>query len=124
AWPMSGILARMTDDEARREANFDLYHRMPVAQNSGDKDAWLACFADDVVFEAPYYHPDGPMVSGIDRMAQTFDRMQEIFSSFNYQIKRFIPAVDPDLVIVEVKGDNAVANSDRRYQNDYLFLVQ
>jgi ketosteroid isomerase-like protein len=27
-------------------------------------------------------------------------------------------------VIVEVKGDNAVAGSDRRYQNDYLFLVQ
>ena len=113
----------MTDDEARREANFDLYRRMRAAQNSGNKDAWLACFADDIVFEAPYYHHDGPMASGIDRMSQTFDRMQEIFSSINYEVKRFIPALDPDLVIVEVKGDNAVANSDRRYQNDYLFLV-
>ena len=25
---------------------------------------------------------------------------------------------------VEVRGDNEVANSDKRYQNDYLFLVQ
>src|SRR5438874_5813528 len=68
ASPMGGILARMTDDEARREANFDLYRRMRAAQHSGNKDAWLACFADDIVFEAPYYHHDGPMASGIDRM--------------------------------------------------------
>src|SRR3954464_2179976 len=73
ALPMGGIFARMTDDESRREANYDLYRRMRSAQNGGEREAWLACFADDVVFEAPYYHPDGPMVSGIDRMAQTFD---------------------------------------------------
>jgi ketosteroid isomerase-like protein len=111
------------DDEARRQANYELYRRMRAAQNGGDKATWLDCFNDDVVFEAPYYRHDGPLASGRDRMSGMFDRMQEVFSSIHYEVKRFIPAVDPDLVIVEVKGDNAVANSDRRYQNDYLFLV-
>ena len=114
----------MSDDDARREANYDTYRRMRAAQNSGDKAAWLDCFNDDVVFEAPYYRAEGPLASDRDRMASMFDRMQEVFSSIHYEVKRFIPAVDPDLVIVEVRGDNAVANSDRRYQNDYLFLVQ
>src|SRR4029453_18433901 len=92
------------DDEVRRQANYDTYRRMRAAQNGGDKATWLSCFTDDVVFEAPYYRHDGPLASGIERMAQTFDRMQEVFSSIHYVIKRFIPAVDPDLVIVEGNG--------------------
>jgi ketosteroid isomerase-like protein len=117
----------MTDatDEARRQANYETYRKMRTSQNGGDRAGWLDCFTDDVVFEAPYYREDGaPLASGRDAMARVFDRMKETFSSVNYQVKRFIPAVDPDLVIVEVRGDNAVANSDKRYQNDYLFLVQ
>jgi ketosteroid isomerase-like protein len=112
-------------DEARRQANFETYGKMRTAQNGGDRAGWLDCFTDDVVFEAPYYREDkAPLASGRDDMARVFDRMKETFSSVNYQVKRFIPAVDPDLVIVEVRGDNQVANSDKRYQNDYLFLVR
>jgi ketosteroid isomerase-like protein len=109
-------------DDARRRANFALYERMQVAQRDGDKDAWLACFTDDVVFEAPAYR-DGPIATGRDGMARVFDSMQERFSSIHYEIKRFIPAVDPDLVLAEVRGDNAVRDSTNRYRNDYLFLV-
>ena len=119
-----GVAVGEGDDEARRQANYDLYRRMRAAQNSGDRDTWLDCFNEDIAFEAPYYHPEGPMAQGLERMVSMFDRMQQVFSSIHYEVKRFIPALDPDLVIVEVKGDNAVANSTRRYQNDYLFLVQ
>jgi uncharacterized protein len=112
-------------DEARRQSNYETYRRMRTSQNAGDRSGWLDCFTDDVVFEAPYYREDkAPLASGREAMARVFDRMKETFTSVNYQVKRFIPAVDPDLVIVEVRGDNAVANSDKRYQNDYLFLVQ
>src|SRR5690349_19884738 len=94
-------------NDARREANYDLYRRMRTAQNGGDKEQWLSCFADDITFEAPYYREDkAPLASSITDMARVFDRMKETFESVNYQIKRFIPAVDPDLIIVEVKGDN------------------
>jgi len=112
-----------TDDEERRAANHGLYDRMRTAHNAGDREDWLSCFTDDVVFEAPYYRAGGPIASGRAAMGQTFERMAETFSSINYEIKRFIPALDPDLVIVEVRGDHEVRSNHKRYQNDYLFLV-
>lgn len=109
-------------DEVRRRANFARYERMQAAQRDGDKGAWLACFTDDVVFEAPAYR-DGPIAEGLEGMGRVFDSMQERFSSIHYEVVRFIPAVDPDLVLAEVRGDNAVRGSANRYRNQYLFLV-
>jgi len=109
---------------ARREANHALYNRLLAAQNAADAEGFMACLSDDIVFEAPAYSKTGePIANGIDSMRVMFKALTDRFTSFNYQVKRFIPAVDPDLVIVEVKGDNQVAGSDKRYRNNYLFLV-
>ena len=119
ATPMSSA-----GNEERRQANYSLYDRLRTAQNVGDRETWLSCLAEDIVFEAPAYSKDGPIASGRDAMGRVFERLTEVFSSLSYEIKRFIPAVDPDLVIVEVRGDNEVASNKQRYRNDYLFLVE
>jgi ketosteroid isomerase-like protein len=108
---------------ARREANHRLYERMIRAQNAKDRAGFLACLDDGVVFEAPYYRPDAPIAESKEAMGLMFDTLCTKFSSIDYQIKRLIPALDPDLVIAEVRGNNAVAGTDRVYDNDYLFLV-
>ena len=113
----------MSDDTARREENQRLYGRMIQAQNAKDREGFLACFAEASVFEAPAYRPDGPIAVGKAAMGALFDTLSAKFSCIDYQIKRLIPALDPDLVIAEVRGNNAVADSDRVYRNDYLFLV-
>jgi ketosteroid isomerase-like protein len=113
----------MTDDAQRREASHLLYHRMIAAQNAKDREGFLACCAENIVFEAPYYRPDAPIAAGREAMGAMFDSLCERFSSIDYQIKRLIPALDPELVIAEVRGNNPVAGSDRVYRNDYLFLV-
>jgi ketosteroid isomerase-like protein len=113
----------MSDDAARREENQDRYQRMLKAQNAKDRAGFLACLDDAIVFEAPYYSPDAPLAAGNAAMGSMFDILCGKFSSIDYRIKRFIPALDPDLVIAEVAGNNAVAGSDRVYRNDYLFLV-
>jgi ketosteroid isomerase-like protein len=113
----------MPDDAARREENQRLYERMIKAQNAKDRAGFLACFDEATVFEAPYYQPDAPLAAGKAAMGSVFDALCERFSSIGYEIKRFIPALDPDLLIVEVRGNNAVAGTDRVYRNDYLFLV-
>jgi ketosteroid isomerase-like protein len=113
----------MSDDAARREENHRLYERMLGAQNSKDRDGFLACLSDDFVFEAPYYRPDAPIADGKEEMGRTIDTLCTKFSTIDYQIKRLIPALDPDLVIAEVRGNNPVAGSNRVYKNDYLFLV-
>ena len=115
---------RMTESEVEehRQRNYDLYERMRKAQNARDTEGFIACFAEDVVFEAPAYSSE-PIAVGREAMAGMFEVLKQKFDTMNYQIKRFIPAVDPDLVVVEVKGDNKVAGSDTYYRNDYLFLV-
>jgi ketosteroid isomerase-like protein len=112
----------MTDDATRRERNQRLYRRMTEAKNAKDSASYLACLDDAVVFEAPAYK-DGPIAEGKAAMGAMFDRLCERFSSMDYQIMRFIPALDPDLVLAEVRGNNPVAGTDRVYRNDYLFLV-
>jgi hypothetical protein len=113
-----------SDADALRKENYALYERMRSAQNTRDGEAFLSCFSDDIVFEAPAYSDAGkPIAAGRDAMGRVFDSLTKIFSSLNYEIKRFIPALDPDLVIVEVRGDNEVASNNNRYRNNYLFLV-
>jgi ketosteroid isomerase-like protein len=113
----------MSGNAARREENQRLYEQMITAQNAKDREGFLACFDEASVFEAPAYRPDGPIATGRAAMGAMFDTLCEKFSSIDYEVKRIIPALDPDLVIAEVRGNNAVAGSDRVYRNDYLFLV-
>jgi uncharacterized protein len=112
------------DCEARRQANYDLYNRMMAAQNAKDRAGFLDCLDEDILFEAPAYRRDGaPIATGREAMGQMFDTLSQTFTTLNYMLKRFIPAVDPDLVLAEVKGDNEVTANGSRYQNNYLFLV-
>jgi ketosteroid isomerase-like protein len=110
--------------EDRRLLNLEVYRRKLAAQNGKDKDAFLDCLADDIVFEAPAYSNDGkPIAAGKAEMARMFDSLTSIFETMEYSLKRVIPAVDPDLVIAEVTGNNLVASNGTRYCNSYLFLA-
>ena len=81
-------MTNSVEDEQRRQQNYETYHRMRAAQNDGDRETWLACFTDDVLFEAPFYRDDNsPLASGRDAMARVFDRMKETFSSINYDCR-------------------------------------
>jgi ketosteroid isomerase-like protein len=112
-------------DAERRESNFALYRRMTAALNAKDIDGCCATIAEDIVFEAPAYREPGvPVASGAAAMREMYLGLMRSFESIDYTIDRFIPALDPDLVIVEVSGNNLVAATGKHYCNRYLFLVQ
>jgi ketosteroid isomerase-like protein len=114
----------MTDDE-RRDSNFALYRRMTDAINAKDIEGCCATIAEDIVFEAPAYREPGvPIASGAEAMREMYLGLMQSFETIDYAIDRFIPALDPDLVIVEVSGNNLVKATGKRYRNRYLFLVQ
>jgi ketosteroid isomerase-like protein len=114
----------VTDDE-RRENNVELYRRMTAAINAKDIEGCCATIADDIVFEAPAYRDPGvPIASGAAAMREMYLGLMASFETIDYTIERFIPALDPDLVIVEVSGNNLVAATGKPYCNRYLFLVQ
>lgn len=109
-----------SEHESRRRTNHALWRRCVAAQCARNKEEWLATLSDDIVFEAPGY---GVRRAGRPAMANVFDGMLERFSRIHYEFLRFIPALDPDLVIAEEIGDNIVSGSNAPYQNRYLFLV-
>ena len=41
----------------------------------------------------------------------------------NYRIVAEYPALDPDLVIVECRGDNVLAGSPGHYRNHYVMFI-
>ena len=109
------------DDAARRAANEATTRAMLAAFSAGDPEGQLAHCADDIVYEAPYY---GLVRHGIDAMRSMLGAVTDRFDSVSYVPTAFIAALDPDLVICEVQGDHPVTGRDRRYQNQYLMLMQ
>jgi len=108
---------------ARRTQNEALVRTMLAAFSAGNPDGQLAHCADDIVYEAPYYAEMG-VKRGKAELAAMMGAVEERFTSILYEVAAFIPALDPDLIIAEVRGDHAVKDSDRRYQNHYLMLMQ
>ena len=112
-----------TGDDARRERNLATVREMLDRISNGDADGQLAHVTDDVVYEAPYYSQMAPRRGRVE-LAAMLDAVQSRFSSVLYEITEYFPTVDPDLVIVEVRGDNQVAGSERRYRNHYVMFLR
>jgi ketosteroid isomerase-like protein len=119
----------MNDDVARRERNIQVVRDVLAAFSSGDADGLLAHVADDVTYEAPYY-ATMPIKRGKGELADMLAAVEARFTSVFYGVVDVFPAVDPDLVIVEVRGDHQVRSdhedtaSPRRYQNHYVMFLR
>jgi uncharacterized protein len=107
------------DADATRERNCETVRTMMKAFSSGDPATLLAHVADDVVYEAPYY-AQFQTKHGRDELAAMLGAVEARFSSILYEVVELFPSTDPDLVIAEIRGDHAVKDSDRRYQNHYI----
>ncbi len=102
-------------------SNVDTVHEMFARFSAGDKQGQLVHCADDVVYEAPYY--DGLIRTGKAELEAMLAAVEERFDEVSYVIVDHFPTLDPDLVIVEVRGDNKVRGSDRRYRNHYIMFL-
>jgi ketosteroid isomerase-like protein len=101
-------------------SNLDAVRTMLACFSAGDPQSQLDRCTDDVVYEAPYY---GLERHGKAELAAMLTAVQERFDSVSYVIIDDFPTVDPDLVIVEVRGDNHVRGGEQRYQNQYIMFL-
>ena len=104
-----------------REANIAAFREVIAAVNAGDGERARPLLDPGVSYRAPYYALE---VSGADDLVRMFGALGERFEEIDYTITDVHPALDPDLVFVEAKGDHAVRGSDRRYRNSYLLVVR
>jgi ketosteroid isomerase-like protein len=114
----------VTDEAAvRRERNLQVVRDVLAAFSSGDAEGLLAHVADDVTYEAPYY-ATMPIKRGRAELAGMLAAVEARFSTVHYGVTDVFPALDPDLVIVEVRGDHQVRDAPRRYQNHYVMFLR
>lgn len=113
----------MSDNRARWARHAATVEQMLSAVSSGDVDGYLACVDDDIVYDAPYFAEMAPR-RGRTELASMLTNLSARFASLSYEVTEMFETVDPDLVIAEVRGDNAVRDSDRRYRNHYVMFVR
>jgi uncharacterized protein len=109
--------------EQEHTRNFETVRTMLACFSAGDKDGQLAHVADDVVYDAPYY-PQMEHRRGRDALRTMLENVEERFERVSYEVTDWFPTVDPDLVIVEVRGDNVVRGTDRHYRNHYVMFLR
>jgi ketosteroid isomerase-like protein len=98
----------------------EIVRHMLACFSAGDPGGQLDHCADDVVYEAPYYAIER---HGKAELATMLASVQERFDEVSYVVVDDFPTVDPDLVIVEVRGDNRVRGSEQRYRNHYIMFL-
>lgn len=104
-----------------REANIAAFHEVLAAVNAGDGGRARPHLDPDVAYRAPYYSLE---VGGADDLVRMFGALGERFDEVSYTVTDVHPALDPDLLFVEARGDHAVRGTDRRYRNTYLLVVR
>ena len=110
-------------DSRKRAHNLATVRRMMELFSSGQPEGLLEHVADDVVYEAPYYSQFQTKHSRAE-LAAMLQAVEARFSSILYEVVELFPTTDPDLVIAEIRGDHAVKDSDRRYQNHYIQFLR
>jgi ketosteroid isomerase-like protein len=101
-------------------SHLETVRRMLACFSAGDAQGQLEHCADDVVYEAPYF---GLERHGKAELAAMLAAVQERFDEVSYVVVDDFPTVDPELVIVEVRGDNKVRGCEQRYQNHYIMFL-
>lgn len=104
-----------------REANIAAFHEVLAAVNAGEGERARPHLDPAVVYRAPYYSLE---VTGADELVRMFGALVERFDEIAYRVTDVHPALDPDLLFVEARGDHGVRGTDRRYRNTYLLMVR
>ena len=91
----------VTTDSDQRDRNIQTVREVMAAINAVDGETLGRHLADDVSYEGPYYTLH---VVGREGLVGMFTGLMTRFDKLDYQVTEVYPALDPDLVIYEVKG--------------------
>lgn len=91
-----------------------------------DIERCLALFADDASVEFPYAVSAGTpqRLVGKPAIAAYLSRAPEVFLGLTFSEPRIHSTVDPQVAIAEVHGSATIATTGRRYEQDYVILVE
>ncbi|AKT41921.1 nuclear transport factor 2 family protein [Chondromyces crocatus] len=91
-----------------------------------DTERWLELFAEDGMVEFPYAGSLGSpgRLEGKAAIRRYFTEALKSFEGLEFTRRRKHLLHDPDLVIAEVHGSATITTTGRRYEQDYVMVLQ
>lgn len=97
-----------------------------LARIASDIERWLELFTDDAIVEFPYAASVGvsPRLVGKPAIADYFSRTPAVFLGLTFRDLRIHATADPQVALAEVHGSAVIATTQRRYEQDYVMVVE
>ncbi len=110
----------MADDSVRTRQQVSIITAAFAAIATGDVEAMLENYSDDVVFGIPYSSPPKVIVGKRD-VAKYLRAAFNVFR-FSLAITRAFALIDPDTLIVEYVSTGNALPTGRPYANSYIAI--
>ena len=110
-------------DEARRRAHLAAAHAFLDTLSAKDMDAWAALWAEDAIQQMPFAPPGFPReVRGKAALVRHYAELPGTTGRMDFLDRTARPLLDPDLVLLEYRGEIEILPTGRDYDNVYAGL--
>jgi hypothetical protein len=115
----------MTDDEAIRLETLTLMQQYQTLLTEGRFNEWIELWADDGVCEFPYANPGSPRhLQGKEQILDYMTAYPSRISIDGVDELRVHPALDPNVIVVEMTIKGRAVETDKPYNQQYVIVAE
>jgi hypothetical protein len=115
----------MTDDESARQTTLTLMQQYQTLLTEARFDEWIELWADDGVCEFPFASPERPRVlQGKEQILAYMTDYPSRISIDGVDELRVHPALDPNVVVVEMTIRGRAVETNKTYNQQYVIVAE
>jgi len=115
----------MTDDESPRLTTLTLMQQYQTLLTEARFDEWIELWADDRVCEFPFAGPERPrLLQGKEQILAYMTDYPSRISIDGVNELRVHPALDPNVVVVEMTIRGRAVETDKPYNQQYVIVAE
>jgi hypothetical protein len=115
----------MTDDESPRLTTLTLMQQYQTLLTEARFDEWIELWADDGVCEFPFAGPERPrLLQGKEQILAYMTDYPSRISIDGVNELRVHPALDPNVVVVEMTIRGRAVETDKPYNQQYVIVAE
>jgi ketosteroid isomerase-like protein len=115
----------MTDDERARLTTLTLMQQYQTLLTEARFDEWIELWADDGVCEFPFAGPERPrLLQGKKQILAYMTDYPSRISIDGVDELRVHPALDPNVVVVEMTIRGRAVETDKPYNQQYVIVAE
>lgn len=115
----------MTDDESPRLTTLTLMQQYQTLLTEARFDEWIELWADDGVCEFPFAGPERPrLLQGKEQILAYMTDYPSRISIDGVDELRVHPALDPNVVVVEMTIRGRAVETNKTYNQQYVIVAE